>query len=104
MRTADADETHSHHVLLTNVSVAPSNVPSETVDFRRGMVGQTTWAGARLGWARLGQAGLGGKYSKGRLLISNQFHGFMLVSDHCEGGNLATRVIKRPRCHYTASS
>ena len=104
MRTADADETHSHHVLLTNVPVAPSNAPSETVDFRREMVGQTTLAGARPGRARLGQAGRGGKYSKGRLLISNQFHGFMLVSDHCEGGNLATRVIKRPRCHYTASS
>ena len=59
MRTADADETHSHHVLLTKVPVAPSNAPSETVDFRREMVGQTTWAGARPGWARLGQAGPG---------------------------------------------
>ena len=59
MRTADADETHSHHVLLTKVSVALSNVPSETVDFRRGMVGQTTWAGARPGRDRLGQAGSG---------------------------------------------
>ena len=54
MRTADADETHSHHVLLTNISVAPSNAPSDTVDFRRAMVGQTTWAGAGPGWARVG--------------------------------------------------
>ena len=87
MRTADADETHSHHVLLTNISVAPSNVPSDTVDFRHGRWwSQITWAGAGPGWAGPGQ---GGKYSKGRLLISNQFHGFMLVSDYCEGGDRA---------------